>query len=125
MKATKTELASLEVMAARSDFVRANNQARKWVSQSLVLQVVAHDRDVKRVGYTVTKRVHKSAVKRNRIKRRLRAVAAEVLPSCAMSGHDYVLIGRLETADRPYDVLVKDLKWCLKRLDMRYDLKDS
>ncbi|MCK5373872.1 MAG: ribonuclease P protein component [Alphaproteobacteria bacterium] len=64
---------------------------------------------------TVSKRVDKSAVKRNRIKRRLRAVAADVLSQYAKDGVDYVIIGRKETAIFPYNSMINDLKWCLKR----------
>lgn len=71
-----------------------------------------------RMGYTVTKKVSKKAVVRNRIKRRLRALAADIMPLYAVDGHDYVLVGRGETLDKDYLSLQKDLKWCLKRLDL-------
>ncbi len=70
-----------------------------------------------RLGFTVTKKTFKSAVKRNRVKRRLRALAREIITPLAKPGYDYVLIGRPATLDTPYDVLKKDLKWCLKRMD--------
>lgn len=69
-----------------------------------------------RFGLTVTKKLSKSAVVRNRMRRRLRAAAFDVLPAKAARGHDYVLIARPETKDYPYDKLCADLKWCLKRL---------
>jgi RNase P protein component len=31
---------------------------------------------------------------------------------------DIVLVGRAETATCPYSSLVKDLRWCLKRLEV-------
>lgn len=71
-----------------------------------------------RVGYTVTKKTEKSAVRRNRIKRRLRAAAREVLPEVAAEGHDYVLIGRNLTAVRPFAQLTQDLKWCLEKMEL-------
>ncbi len=93
-----------------------NRLARKWVSQSVVLQALPNDSGIIRAGYTVTKKTEKTAVGRNRIKRRLRAAAAEIVPLLAKEGHDYVLIGRAATADRPYQDLCNDLKWCLKKL---------
>lgn len=74
-----------------------------------------NDLDKIRVGFTVTKRTEKSAVKRNRIKRRLRAVVADVMPDHAKQSCDYVLIGRSQTLTRPYETLCNDLKWCLKK----------
>ena len=66
-----------------------------------------------RVGFTVSKKVGNS-VERNRVKRRLRALASEILPKCAQSGFDLVLIGRRAAINRPYAKLKGDL---LKALD--------
>ncbi len=115
MQATKAQIKSLEMLRKRADFVRINRTCKKWVSHGLVLQVVPNDLGCVRVGYTVTKRVDKSAVKRNRIKRRLRAAAADILPLYARGSCDYVLIGRQLTATRPYETLRNDLKWCLEK----------
>ena len=117
MKASKQDIKTLTILKKRSDFVKLNKKGRRWVSHGLVVQVIKNDLDQKRVGYTVTKRTNKSAVHRNRIKRRLRSIAAEILPSHAQNAHDYVLIGRQLTETRPYDQLCKDLKWCLKKLE--------
>jgi ribonuclease P protein component len=46
-----------------------------------------------RVGFTVTKKIG-NAVVRNRLKRRLRALARAALPSLGKPGCDYVFIGR-------------------------------
>lgn len=116
MHADKSDLQTLSILKNRAEFVKMNAKADKWVAKGLVLQVLPNDAQCKRVGYTVTKRVDKSAVKRNRIKRRLRAVAADILPLHARESCDYVLIGRPQTATRAYDDLAKDLKWCLQKL---------
>ncbi|MCB1681407.1 MAG: ribonuclease P protein component [Alphaproteobacteria bacterium] len=114
MHATKEQLKSLKILKKRADFLKMRN-GRKWVSHGLILQVCDNELGIKRIGFTVSKKVHKSAVRRNRIKRRLRAVAADILPLCARDGVDYVLIGREQTATRPYQLLQNDLKWCLKK----------
>lgn len=100
----------------RSDFVRIAKDGQKWVSKGLIIQALENDLGCIRVGYTVTKRVDKRAVVRNRIKRRLRAVASDVIKNEALISCDYVLIGRSETQDRPYETLKKDLRWCLKKM---------
>ena len=110
-------------MKKRSDFVSMNSHAKKWVSHGLILQVKENDLKQRRVGYTVTKKTEKSAVKRNRIKRRLRAVAADILPINAKDSCDYVLIGRSASATRSYETLKGDLKWCLGK--MGYLEKDT
>jgi len=68
-----------------------------------------------RVGFTVTKRIG-TAVVRNRLKRRLRALAREVLAPRAAEGTDYVLIGRSGGLTRPYADLVSDLERALRKL---------
>ncbi len=64
------------------------------------------------VGFTASRKVG-SAVERNRARRRLRAVAREILPMAGRPGYDYVLIARAATLGRPYIELAKDLKTAL------------
>jgi len=118
MQASKDSQASLIQITKRSDFLKIQSKGRKWVSHGLIIQTMPNEDDIKRIGYTVTKRTDKSAVKRNRIKRRLRAAAAEILPEYAKNGHDYILVGRPQTLTRPYETLKKDIKWCLSKMDL-------
>lgn len=102
-------------LADRRDFLDIQSNGKKWVAGGLILQVKENSLGLKRIGFTVSKRVDKSAVKRNRIKRRLRAVAADVISAHAKGGCDYILVGKRSTPDRSYATLVNDLKWCLKK----------
>jgi len=116
LKARSSDIKTLHILRKRADFVALNKRAAKWVAKGVVVQALPNDLDIIRVGYTVTKKTDKSAVKRNRIKRRLRAAAADVLPFEAEIGYDYVLIGRHQSALRPYESLVSDVRWCLEKL---------
>ena len=113
MQTPKNKLKSLTMLTTRSEFLKVQSRGRKWVSHGLILQVMKNEGDGKRIGFTVSKKVDKSAVKRNRIKRRLRAVAADVLCDDALEGYDYILVGRPQSATRPYESLCQDLRWCL------------
>jgi len=62
----------------------------------------------KRIGYTVSKKVG-GAVVRNRMKRRFRALAREILPDAGLPGADHVLIGRPNGIERPFDQLRDEL----------------
>jgi ribonuclease P protein component len=71
--------------------------------------------DVKRVGYTVSKKVG-NAVVRNRMKRRLRALAAELLPNDGLAGADHVIIGRHAGIERDYGLLRQELAKALGKV---------
>ena len=117
MKTLKDNMKHVLTLKKREDFVFTAKAGKKWVSPSVIVQIAKADHDRQRIGYTVTKKTFKSAVKRNRIKRRMRAAAADILSAQAQCGYDYVLIGRSDTLDVPYAQLCKDLRWCLKRLE--------
>jgi len=68
-----------------------------------------------RFGFTVSKKIG-SAVVRNRVRRRLRALAAALEPSQVRRGYDYVLIARPGAAERPYRDLKADLELALSRV---------
>jgi ribonuclease P protein component len=61
-----------------------------------------------RVGFTVTKKIG-GAVIRNRMKRRLRALARELLPAAGIPGADHVLIGREGGIERDFAMLREEL----------------
>lgn len=117
MKAEKTDIKSLDRLKKRSDFLRARFEGKKWAAKGLVLQVCANKGEGIRFGLTATKRLSKSAVERNRIKRRLRSAAWDVLPGLAHDDVDYVLIGRPQTKTRLYTDLKKDLEYCLRKIE--------
>ena len=70
---------------------------------------------VKRVGYTVSKKVG-NAVARNRMKRRFRALARELLPGAGIAGADHILIGRQSGIERPFALLRDELGRALTKV---------
>lgn len=72
--------------------------------------------NVARIGFTCSKKVG-NAVTRNRAKRRLRAVARNVLPGVAHDAWDYVLVGRPDaTTSRDFNAMCDDLRRALTKL---------
>lgn len=116
MFATKKEMKLLGRLKKRSDFLRVQKEGQKWVSKGMIVEVAPNENMRIRYGLTVSKKVDKSAVARNRIKRRLKAVACNILPDYAQNNIDIVLVGRQTTAERSYDDLQNDLRWCLGKL---------
>jgi ribonuclease P protein component len=124
-------------LKTRPQFLKVAAARRKWVTPGLVLQAARRQRGEDRaapvarmepasrpagedaevrVGFTVTRKVG-NAVERNRVKRRLRAAAAEVFPRLGRVGTDYVVVGRVATLRRPFSALRADLEQAIRRLD--------
>jgi len=122
---------ALAILARRADFLRVAGAGTKWATAGLIMQAcprraeragpddtgasVSEAAPPMRVGFTASKKVG-GAVVRNLARRRLKALAREVLVRDAAPGYDYVLIARPETATRDYADLRDDLRYALKRL---------
>ncbi len=110
----------------RSEFLRVAATRQRWVTPGLILQAGRRkeleeqtgDEAQARVGFTVSRRVG-NAVRRNRARRRLRAVVERVMPDLAESGYDYVIVGRANTVTRPFPALETDLRTALEHLQKR------
>jgi ribonuclease P protein component len=102
----------------RADFLRVAAARRKWAAPGLILQVSPQPESGSafpvRVGFTASRKVG-NAVMRNRARRRLRAIVAELVGRHAKPGHDLVLIARTATCTRPFEDLKGDLLQSLKR----------
>lgn len=91
----------------------------------MVLQAVKQDEfDGIRLGFTVTKKMG-NAVVRNRIRRRLRAVAQAVFFNHALFGYDYVLVSRKAAYDAPFDVLNRDLLYLMRLMKKAFEEKND
>ena len=104
----------------RPDFLRVAATGQKWVTPGLIIQVRERSyREIStneaRIGFTVTRKVGNS-VKRNRVRRRLKAAAAEIMTKYAREGIDFVIIGRKNTLTRPFTALTDDMTMALKKL---------
>jgi ribonuclease P protein component len=101
------------VMTRRADFLAANRGLRVARSGFVLLAHGNCGQGV-RLGITVTKKIG-NAVVRNRMKRRFRALAREILPLHGLADTDHVLIGRDGGVERDYALLRDELIAALSR----------
>jgi ribonuclease P protein component len=110
------EAVGLTKISARKDFLAANSAKRAANSGFVLLVRPREDSDqTMRIGITVTKKIG-NAVARNRMKRRFRALAREILPEFGLKGADHVMIGRATGIERNFDALRKDFTKALEKI---------
>lgn len=103
-------------MTQRKEYLAANAGKRAPMPGFVLIVRERGDADPSmRVGITVSKKVG-NAVIRNRMKRRFRALAREVLPDAGIAGADHVLIGRNGGIERSYEALKAELAKALARV---------
>ena len=106
----------LSSLTRRSDFVAANSGRRAPMPGFVLLVRPRGDGDPAiRVGITVTKKIG-GAVVRNRMKRRFRSLARDILPGQGVPGADHVLIGRQGGLERDFALLRSELESALAKL---------
>lgn len=131
-------MTNFSVLKKRSEFLAVASSGQKWVARGFILQMRPTDPVASptgaslknppqkqaqkneggiRIGFTATKKIG-GAVVRNRAKRRLRALAQEILGPQSKEGMDYVLIARIDTPTCPFEDLRRDLMMALKRLKL-------
>jgi ribonuclease P protein component len=105
----------LSRLTRRDQFQAAAGNGRRFRSSALTVQVLdrpGEDEGI-RIGLTASRKCG-NAVKRNRIRRRLRAAAREAFADGAPQA-DVVAVARAETLAAPYDELVRSLRSALTK----------
>ena len=120
----------IKVLKKREDFVRVAKSGIKSVQKGLIIQaapfpsqIINNDSHINiRLGFTATKKIG-NAVRRNRTKRRLREVANIIMCKNFYENFDFVVIGRYNTADLPFELLLKNFDKAIN--DIKKQIKDK
>jgi ribonuclease P protein component len=106
----------LSSLTRRADFLAANRGRRAPMPGFVLLVRPREDGDPAiRLGITVTKKIG-GAVVRNRMKRRFRILARELLPEKGIAGADHVLIGRQGGIERDFGLMRGELEKALRKV---------
>ena len=110
----------------REDFLTVAAARTKRVTPGFVLQAYqrADQSSNMRIGFTASRKIG-GAVVRNRAKRRLRAIADQIVSEMGTPGTDYVLIGRQNTATMPFTNLKRDLRHAMTKLPLPPNIKEK
>lgn len=114
-------------MKRHFDFVEMRDAKTKAFTKSFVLQVRPNDKGMTRVGLTVSKKISKLAVVRNRLRRQMREIM-RLSPDLQQKypSHDVVLVARSEALNRDYQQLTKDFAYLLNHVhEVTDDPKDN
>jgi ribonuclease P protein component len=98
----------------RRDFLLAA-KGRKLARRAFVLEARARGEGPARFGFTVSKRIARKAVERNRIRRRLKEAVRLLATDAAPPGHDYVLVGRRAALTERFSAMEAELASALRQ----------
>lgn len=102
----------------KSDFAALRQHGKQVVTKGFVFNTLpiqdsnSADCDMSRLGIITSRKIG-NAVMRNRAKRRLKALAQNLLEKHGQKKCLYLLIARTACITRPYNMLEKDLKYAL------------
>jgi ribonuclease P protein component len=110
------DMRGYSIIKKRSDFLAAN-RGKRYATPGFVLLVKDRQDESTdiRLGITITKKVG-NAVVRNRMRRRFRALAQEMLGQNGQPGADHILIGRDTGIERDFGALRSDMIKALGKL---------
>ena len=90
-----------------TDFIRIYRRGKKINGNILRLYIYSNNLNLTRFGYSISKKVGKAA-RRNLIKRRLREICRQNLPS-SKPGYDVVIVARQSAVSSKYSELENEV----------------
>ena len=111
----------MKSLAKRYEFTQLRDRGRKQVTPFFILQAFDHqDERPARYGLTASKKIG-NAVRRNKARRRLRALVHGQLEGAARTGFDYGLIARFDCPDADFAKMEQVFVKAIAKLHHQFD----
>jgi ribonuclease P protein component len=109
----------ISTLKKRSQFLKVSKNGTRFYGQHLIVQTLPNDElsGIVRVGYVATRKVG-NAVKRNKAKRRLRALVS-LYRDHFVKHHDYVLVARHSLWSVKFELLQNDFYNVIQTVNSR------
>lgn len=104
----------------RRDFLSASASGLCYRADFFVALAGLNKVENYRIGFTASKKVG-NAVVRNRCKRRMRAIAQQLLPSFALDKVDYVFIAKRSLVTAKWDDLIMQAEKAIRHLNKKIE----
>jgi ribonuclease P protein component len=101
----------------RREFLFLQRNGKRFVGTCFFIYVRSSEKGCTRLGITVSKKVHKSSVKRNRLKRQVREIF-RLHRGTFLRNFDMVVVVKKECLGRPFVEMTQELKKAWKRLGL-------
>ena len=105
----------MDRLKKRRDFLRVQKGRRVHTGLFSVQMLPQETETVSRVGFTVSKRVSLSAVKRNRIRRRLKEAMRTQDHGVSTTGTDFVIVAKIEALTAPFTRITSELTRAMRK----------
>ena len=105
----------------REQFQTLSKEGRKQVCPAFVILSKENQTNQVEIGFTASKKIG-NAVKRNKAKRRLKALVDKTMrlnEKFGCSGMEMVLIARYKVVDRPFNEMEQELRKALQELECK------
>lgn len=110
----KETLSPQERIRKKEDFSRLYTQGRRYHGKYIILIYLSNSVDLSRMSAVVSKK-HGNAVRRNRIKRQIRALF-RMNKALLTKPHDLLVIPRKSILETPWSTLAADFKAALNSI---------
>jgi ribonuclease P protein component len=105
----------MERLRKRRDFLKVQKGRRVHTGLFSIQALPQGEAQTTRIGFTVSKRVSPLAVKRNRIRRRLKEAMRLKDHGVSATGMDFVIVARPDALTAPFERLTSELTKALRK----------